>query len=151
MMPVSEAPFTEDEVNHVMGLRKWIEQEQKIEWCREEGYQQFELPIQCEEDYKLRLVGTLTEATGYYKFNLFLGSYPIRMLHIGKAHHNPDCGRVGQNHKHKWTDEHQTRWAYEPEEIDFTDMEKAFWTFLEECRIEYRGAFVKPAVQRRLL
>jgi len=54
MMTISEAPFKESEINHVMGLKKWIEPDQSIEWQRAEGYQEFTLPVQCEESYKLR-------------------------------------------------------------------------------------------------
>ena len=150
-MTVSEAPFEEKEINHVMTLKKWIEPDQSLEWQREEGYQKFVLSVQCEESYKLQLVGIFTEATGYYKFHLFLGSYPIRMLHVGKSHHNPDCMHVGSHHKHKWTDEYMWHWAYEPDDIDFSNIERTFWTFLEECHIEYKGRFIGPVIQRRLL
>jgi hypothetical protein len=74
----------------------------------------------------------------------------VRMLHVGKSHHNPDCFRTGRRHKHKWTDAYGQHWAYEPADIDFSDMERAFLSFLEECRIELRGRFVKPRLQMRL-
>lgn len=143
--------FDEGEIDRVMELRKWIDVEDTVQWNRADGYQEFEVPIQCEEAYDLSLKGVLTEVTGYLKLNLFLGSFPIRMLHIGKRHRNPDGTRIGPRHKHLWTDEHAERWAYEPDDIDFTDTESAFWSFLEECSIEYQGAFVKPVTERRLL
>lgn len=147
---LASAPFDEEELNHVMELRKWIEPVQQIEWRVEEGYQHFQVPVQCEEAYALRLIGTFTVATGYYKYNLFLGSQPIRMLHVGKSHHNPGCTQVGPRHKHQWSDEHGDHWAHEPDDIDFSDMETAFWTFLKECAILYEGRFVRPIVQKRL-
>lgn len=150
-MATSPVPFEEDEVNRVMQLRKWIEPDQAIEWQEGEGYQQFQVPVQCEETYALQLIGIFTPATRAYRFNLFLGSQPIRMLHVGKTHHNPDCTRIGERHKHKWTDAHDEHWAYEPEDIDFSDMERAFWTFLKECAIDYKGRFKKPFVQKRLI
>lgn len=150
-MATFSEPFEENEVNRIMQLRKWIEPDQPIEWRKEEGYQQFQVPVQCEEAYALRLIGVFTPATKAYRFNLFLGSQPIRMLHVGKVHRNPNHTRVGSQHKHKWTDVHDEHWAYAPEDIDFSDMESAFWTFLKECAIDYDGQFRKPVVQKRLI
>jgi len=42
------------------------------------------------------------------------------------------------------------RWAYEPDDIDFTGLETAFYGFLKECGIEFGGRFIKPAVQMGL-
>ena len=140
--------YSEEEIDQIIDLRKWIEQD--IEWIQEEGYFRFRVPVLCEEDYALRLIGVLTEKTGYYRYNLLLGEQPARMLHVGKAHHNPDCAMVGRRHKHKWTDAYGQDWGYEPKDIDASDLQRAFETFLQECRIECRGRFVRPRAQMKL-
>ena len=125
--------FSEEEIEQVIQFGKWIDQD--IEWRQEDGYFQFRVPILCVEDYALRMIGSLTEHTGYYRYNLLLGDQPARMLHVGKGHHNPGCTKIGRQHKHKWTDTHDQHWAYEPTDIDFSGLERAFMTFLVECRI----------------
>ena len=137
--------FDEQEVEAVINLRKWCDQD--VEWKARDGYLEFRLAIVCEEAYPLQIIGVFTAKTGYYRYNFFLGSQPIRMLHVGKAHHNPECDRTGKNHKHRWTDAHQERWAYEPGDLDLSDMETAFRGFVQECNIEFRGQFRKPAIQ----
>ncbi len=131
-----------------MQLSKWIEED--VVWTLEEGYLRFRVPVLCGEDYALRLIGTLTEKTGYYRYNLFVGDQPARMLHVGKRHHNPDCLKIDLRHKHKWTDEYGQHWAYEPTDIDCSDLEQAFVGFLQECRIELRSRFARPRLQMRL-
>lgn len=141
--------FTEDEVDRVIQLRKWIEA--AIHWRGGQGYQTFQVPVGCEEDYALRMIGALTERTGYCRYNLFLGTQPIRMLHIGQQHHNPDCERVGPPHRHRWTDGHGQRWAYVPGDFDSSELRRAFEGFAVERGIELRGGLVAPVIQMRIV
>lgn len=93
----------------------------------------------------------LTEATGYLKFNLFVGSQPITMLHHGKVHHNPDCRRLTDKlHKHRWTDANREKWAYIPDDIDASTVQTTFAGFLKECNIELESRFSAPVVQMRI-
>jgi hypothetical protein len=140
--------FDEQEVEHVMQLKKWINE--NPEWKPSEGYQRFRVPVGCEEAYALQLIGTFNPNLGNYTYVLLLGTQPIRRLDVGKAHHNPQCDRVGPHHKHTWTDAHSDRWAYEPDDIDFTDLETAFHGFLKECGIGFSGRLTKPVVHKEL-
>ncbi len=141
----------ESEIARVLSVPKHIDQ--NIQWKTHGGYKTFSTDVVSEEaDYEMILVGSLTEATGYVKFNLFVGSQPIAMLHVGKIHHNPDCERLeGKVHKHRWSDAYREKRAYLPNDIDVTTIESGFRSFLNECNIELRGRFVAPQLQVRLL
>ena len=41
----------------------------------------------------------------------------IYALDIGKDHHNPECERVGEKHKHRWTERYKDKLAYVPHDI----------------------------------
>ena len=41
----------------------------------------------------------------------------ICALDMGKDHHNPQCDRVGEKHKHKWSERYRDKEAYVPENI----------------------------------
>jgi hypothetical protein len=63
-------PVSEDEADRIIGLRKWIEQD--IRWTEAEGFQRFQVAVNCDEGYALRMIGTLTSATGYVRYSLLL-------------------------------------------------------------------------------
>jgi len=145
------ADLNEDEVNEVLSRRKRIIGD--IRWRKRLGYQEFSADVLSDEaDYEMTLVGSVTEATGYTKLNLFVGPQPIAMLHRGKIHHNPSCERLtAVAHKHRWTDAHKARTAYVPADIDSSSWEGLFRSFLKECNIGLEGKFVPPSPQRRKL
>ena len=140
----------ENEATRVLASKKRINQD--IRWSKHPGYQQFSVDVLSEEaDYEMSLVGSVTEATGYFKLNLYVGSQPIAMLHRGKTHHNPNCERLKASvHKHRWTDAHRERQAYVPDDIDLSSWETTLRGFLRECNIEFEAQFTPPSVQRRM-
>lgn len=81
------------------------------------------------------------------------GHGPIYGLDLGADHHNPTCQRVGEKHKHAWTDQHADKLAYVPEDIT-AGLEEAVavWReFCSETRIQHNGALEPPpAVQAEL-
>jgi hypothetical protein len=140
----------EGEVSKLLAAAKRIEQD--IQWRRRQGYQTFSVDVLSPEmDYDMTLVGSVTNSTGYLKLNLFVGNQPIAMLHTGKQHHNPDCSTLkARAHKHTWTDAHREKFAYVPDDLDFSNVESLIRSFLKECNIELHGKLTTPAIQRRL-
>ncbi len=141
----------EDEVDTVLASAKYIDE--NVEWRRQAGHQTFSVEVLSKEaDYDMALVGSVTEQTGYLKLHLFVGPQPITMLHMGKAHHNPNCERLtGKVHKHRWSDAFREKEAYVPDDVDTATWETLLRSFLKECNIEVRGRFAAPQIQRRLL
>ena len=70
----------------------------------------------------------------------------IYALDLGKEHHNPSCDRVGEKHKHRWTEAQRDKDAYAPEDITAgADDPLAVWRqFLAEARIRHSGTMHSP-------
>jgi hypothetical protein len=70
----------------------------------------------------------------------------IYALDLGADHHNPNCERVGEKHKHSWTDQHADKLAYVP--VDVTagpDAPAAAWRqFCAEANIRHDGILHPP-------
>lgn len=77
---------------------------------------------------------------GYHIVHRGLGRR-IYGLDLGRQHRNPDGHRVGETHKHRWTDAAQDRWAYAPSDITASaDDPVAVWRqFCAEASINHRG------------
>lgn len=77
----------------------------------------------------------------------------IYALDLGKGHKNPDGTRVGDTHKHRWSEEFKDKQAYEPEDITSTPENpiEVWQQFLQEARIQHHGRMhPPPPIQRDL-
>ena len=92
------------------------------------------------------VVGTLTYAL------IHRAAGRIYALDLGTDHHNPDCNRVGEKHKHRWTEGFRDKQAYVPEDItESWDRPVEVWgQFCAEARIRHTGRMDPPAVQEEL-
>ena len=70
-------------------------------------------------------------------------------LDLGADHHNPTCQRVGEKHKHRWTDTYADKHAYAPDEITAgVDDPIGVWRqFCAEAKIIHEGNLHPPPVQ----
>lgn len=70
----------------------------------------------------------------------------IYALDLGRDHHNPSCNRVGEKHKHRWTEAQRDKDAYVPEDITAgaDDPLTAWRQFLAEARIHHSGTMHSP-------
>ena len=85
---------------------------------------------------------------------LHSGSGRIYALDLGQDHRNPDQQLVGEKHKHRWTEAHQDKEAYVPEDITApaTDPIAVWQQFCTEANITHSGRMHQPpAVQFSLL
>jgi len=137
----------------VKNVEKKIEKK-VIDWDYDSRQKLFKFKVRVEcGSYPLRLIGTYNPRTGNYSFTLLLKDKRIRGLDIGKMklHRNLDGTLIRGNHKHKWKDDSGSKYAYVPDDIDFSSIEKTFKGFLKECNIEFDGKFRKPIIQKGLL
>jgi hypothetical protein len=88
----------------------------------------------------LRLVGNY--GARHWGFALLMNNTPIRRCDFQwTGHRNPDGTMVEQPHKHRWDDVHRDREAYIPDDIDFSDVNRALFDFLKECNITLIGSY----------
>jgi hypothetical protein len=65
---------------------------------------------------------------------------------LGADHHNPTCQRIGDRHKHSWTDQHADKLAHVPADVTAApDAPDAAWRqFCAEARIRHDGTLHPP-------
>lgn len=73
-------------------------------------------------------------------------------LDLGADHHNPSCQRVGEKHKHRWTEEFRDKEAYVPTDITASwDQPQEVWAqFCYEAKIHHNGRLHLPLIQEEL-
>jgi hypothetical protein len=88
----------------------------------------------------------LVPAISFALISKAAGAGRIYALDLGKGHRNPDGVRVGDPHKHRWSEQFKDKEAYEP--IDVTaaadDPVQAWQQFCQEAKIEHQGRMHPP-------
>ena len=87
--------------------------------------------------------GTLTYAL------IHRGAGRIYGLDLGADHHNATCHRVGEKHKHRWTEAFRDKEAYVPLDIrePWNEPVRVWRQFCVEARITHSGALFAPTIQ----
>lgn len=134
------APISEELANSIINMPKRIEE--RMKWKEKphgSGIFTFEVQIENTEAHNLVLYCTYNTKLNRFSFTVSYNKINrIRGLDIGKEHINPPPKRerIGKKHKHRWTDKHQDRWAYEPDDITTgAPIKQVFQEFLRECNI----------------
>lgn len=101
----------------------------------------FEVVVVCPHPrVDLRLVGSY--GTKNWGLSLLMDMHPIRRTGNHTAEHrNPDGAIVAAPHKHRWDTDQGDRDAYIPTDIDFGNVNHAFFDFLDECNIRLEGDY----------
>lgn len=70
----------------------------------------------------------------------------VYALDLGKDHHNPQCNRIGEKHKHRWTEQFRDKEAYVPEDITApaTDPVEVWNQFCREAKLTHSGTMAGP-------
>ena len=70
----------------------------------------------------------------------------IYALDLGKDHHNPQCNRVGEKHKHEWSERYRDKEAYVPEDITAPASRpvEVWQQFCAEACLEHDGTLAHP-------
>ncbi len=143
--------FTEKDVDELIDSYS-MEIVEDINWKLVKGLRQykFSVPVTSSNNHKklkLRLTGTKSILSQAYSFSLLINNRRVRGLDpIGHIHKSPPSNKITQNpHKHKFTDEYGTAYAYFAKDIStFTDTELTLREFLVECKISFIGKYTPP-------
>ena len=125
-------------------------------WREDEDHspaREFRVAVESEAGYPLFVVGRYNSVAGTLSYVLVHSAAGrIYALDLGADHHNPDCNRVGEKHKHRWTEGFRDKQAYVPEDITETwDHPVEVWgQFCAEARIRHTGRMERPVVQEEL-
>ena len=119
--------------------------DRNIEWCEDEDHspaREFRCEIFSDAKWPLIVRGRCNPLAGTLSFSIILNPVGrIYALDMGKDHHNPECHRVGEMHKHKWTEKYRDKEAYVPEDItESISNPAAVWRqFCAEANIRHDG------------
>ena len=129
---------------------------QDLVWREDEDHspaREFRADVASEAGYPLFVVARYNPVAGTLSYALIhRGAGRIYALDLGADHHNPDCNRVGEKHKHRWTEGFRDKQAYVPEDItEPWNQPIAVWgQFCTEAGIRHTGRLHPPAIQEEL-
>ena len=118
---------------------------QDLVWGEDENRspaREFRATVASATGYPLFVVGRYNPMAGTLSYALIhRGAGRIYALDLGANHHNPDCNRIGEKHKHRWTEASGDKQAYVPEDItEPWDRPVEVWKqFCTEARIRHTG------------
>lgn len=124
-----------------------------ITWTEDEDHSPallFRVDVESEAGYPLFLVGRYNNFAGTLSYVLIhRGAGRIYALDLGADHRNPDRNRVGEKHKHNWTEGFRDKQAYLPQDItEPWDRPAKVWDqFCTEARIYHEGKMYSPMVE----
>jgi hypothetical protein len=129
-----------------------------ISWCEDEDHSptlEFCVQVFSQAGYPLFVRGSHNRVAGTLSYSVIDRRFGrIYGLDLGKEHHNPTCERVGEKHKHTWSENHREKNAYVPEDISRgADDPVGVWEqFCREARIIHEGTMhAPPSRQEELL
>ncbi|MEK7761797.1 MAG: hypothetical protein AAB433_09470 [Nitrospirota bacterium] len=125
-----------------------------IVWAEDEDRSpsvQFRGDLISDSGYPLLVKGSYNEAARTLTFVLIHRAIGcIYRLDMGKDHHNPSCSRVGDVHKHRWTEQFWDKEAYAPKDITapVTSPVEVWKQFCQEASIVHSGIMHAPPAQQ---
>lgn len=142
--------FTEADCQRFLAARKEIQGD--IDWTDDQDHslnREFRVRAESDEGEIVDIVGSWNPripAVSYSVIHPEVGR--VYGLCLGKDHHNPTCSRVGDKHKHRWTDLYKDGEAYVPPDITCgPDDPVGVWEqFCVEANIDHRGRMHTPPV-----
>jgi len=97
------------------------------------------------------------------RWNPFAGTLSYALVHrgagriygldLGADHHNPTWERIGEKHKHAWTEEFRDKKAYRPDDITarWDQIVEVWQQFCRQANLVHTGKMQLPSVQENLL
>ena len=123
-----------------------------LSWQEDEDHSpsvQFRAEVQSDAGWPLFVCGSYNPLIPALSYALILKTAGrIYGLDLGKEHPNPDSsGKVGETHKHKWTERFRDKWAYAPKDITAPASDPvAVWRqFCVEAKITHNGTMFAPS------
>lgn len=131
--------------------------EGSIEWLEDEDHspsREFRAEVQSDAGWPLFVRGSYNPLIPALSYVLILKTAGrIYGLDLGKAHHNPRCDQVGENHKHQWSEQFRDKEAFAPSDITepASDPVAVWRQFCAEAKVKHNGNMAPPPpVQREL-
>lgn len=112
---------------------------------------EFRVDVESEPGWELIIDGFWNPESGKLGYTLVHEKQErIVGLDLGVGHNNPKGDRVGDTHKHLWTDEDADKDAYEPSDItaDWDEPLEVWAQFCAETAIRHEGVMHPPEWQR---
>jgi len=127
-----------------------------LTWGEDEDHSpalEFRTRILSSAGYPLFVVGRVNPYADTLSFTLIhQTSGRVYGLDLGADHHNPTCQRVGEKHKHRWTEQYRDKEAYNPVDITepLVNPVQVWKQFCAEAAINHRGVLHPPHIQEEL-
>jgi len=125
-----------------------------IKWKSDEDHSpavEFRVPVLSTSGFPLFVNGRFNDLARTLSFHLLhSGTGRVYGLDIGADHHNPTCNRIGEVHKHRWSDTYKDKEAYVPGDITapINNPVLVWQQFCSEAKIIHNGTMdVPPPVQ----
>ncbi len=121
-----------------------------IAWQEDEDHSprvEFRAEVSSDAGWPLFVIGTYNPLLPAVSFAIILQTEGrIYALDLGKDHHNPQCHRIGEKHKHRWSETYRDKEAYVPDDITADASEPVIiWEqFCSEAKITHQGKMIKP-------
>ena len=121
-----------------------------IGWSDDEYHsptQQFRAEIDSSAGWPLFVKGSYNPFVMTLSYAIILKTVGrIYALDLGKDHHNPQCNRVGEKHKHKWSEQYRDKEAYVPEDITapVSNPVEVWQQFCAEACLDHGGTLARP-------
>ena len=142
-------PLTQAEFESILNdASKSIEG--NLEWQPDPDHSpsvEFRAEVDSDAGHPLVVVGSynrLVQALSYTLLHRESGR--VYALDLGKDHRNPDGQLVGEKHKHRWTEKHRDKEAYDPPDITSGPSQPLqVWTqFCAEAKLTHKGTLRAP-------
>lgn len=132
----------EDRADQLSNMPKVIDEDWRWQYKERKNKYEAEVNVKClNENTTLKLVGWLNKRESYSYSLLYKGSIPIRRWGGHSCHKNPDGTHLDSPHKHKWRQDVGTSYAYPTDDVATSDVDQAFFDFLNEESIEFKGTY----------
>ena len=111
---------------------------------------EFRAELRSDAGWPVYVVARFNPYTGTLTYALIhRGAGRIYGLDLGADHHNPTCQRVGEKHKHRWSEAFRDKEAYGPPDISepWSEPVRVWRQFCAEAKITHAGALIAPTIQ----
>ena len=123
---------------------------ENITWKEDEDHSpawEFRIDVESTNGWPLFVQGRYNPVARTLNYTLILKTTGcIYALDLGKDHHNPEGKRVGETHKHTWSERDRDKRAYAPRDVkaSVSDPVSVWKEFCAEARIRHQGAMQPP-------
>ena len=125
--------------------------EEDVQWQTSSDHQMwlfFKADVMSDSGYPLFVNVTLNREAGKMSIALINRAAGRRIygLCLGNDHSDPTKGRIGDLHKHKWSEDYADKSAYVPNDItaEIADPVLVWQQFCKEARIKHLGQLAPP-------